>query len=381
MDFTLSETQRLLKQTARELAERELAPRAAELDRTAAFPWGTVRLLGQTGFFGVPLPAAYGGGEAGVLASCLVVEELARGCMSTSSVVAAHFLAAWPIVLAGSAAQKERYLPPLARGEAIAAYAQTEPEAGSDVAALRASARRDGDAYVLNGTKRFITNGSVAGVCVVFAKTDPAAGHRGISAFVVEQGAPGFSVSRLEHKMGQRGVPTAELVFADCRVPADQRLGPEGSGFRLAMQTLDWSRPLIGAQAIGIGQAALDAATAYARQRTTFGKVIAEHQAVRMMLADMVTDLEAARLLDYRAAALIDAGAPRWTLEASISKLFAGEASRRIVNAAVQIHGGYGYVADFAVERYYRDQRVIELYEGTNEIQRLIIARELLGER
>jgi alkylation response protein AidB-like acyl-CoA dehydrogenase len=381
MDFTFTDEQRLLKQTARELADRELAPLAAELDRTGTFPWRTVRLLGETGFFGLPLPAAYGGSDAGALAATLVVEELARGCMATSSIVAAHYLAAWPIAIGGTDEQKRRFLPPVARGDAIAAYAQTEPEAGSDVAAMRATARRDGDAYIIDGTKRFITNGSVAGVCVVFAKTDPAAGHRGISAFVVEQGTPGFSVSRLEHKMGQRAVPTAELLFDNCRVPATNRLGAEGTGFRLAMQTLDWSRPLIGAQAIGLGQAALDAATAYAKQRQTFGKPIAEHQAVRMMLADMLTDLEAMRLLVYRAAALIDAGAARWTLEASISKLFAGEASRRIVNAAVQIHGGYGYVNDFVVERLYRDQRVLELYEGTNEIQRLIIAREHLGER
>lgn len=381
MQFALTDTQRLIKRTAHEIAERELAPYAGEFDRTEEFPWRNVRILAQTGFMGLPFPTEYGGGEAGALSFCLAMEEITWGCTATSAILGCHVLGGWPIVIAGTAEQKDRFLPALARGEMLAAYAQTEPEAGSDVAALRSTARRDGDAYVVNGTKRFITNGGAADVYVLFAKTDVAAGHRGITAFILEKDAPGFSVGRKERKMGQRAAPSAELILSDCRLPAANLLGEEGTGFRLAMRTIDWTRPMVGAQAVGIGQAALDAAVAYARERKTFGKPIAQHQAIRFMLADMVTQLEAARLLVYRAAALIDSGVPRATLEASISKLFAGEASRHIVNWAVQIHGGYGYIADFPVERLYRDQRVIELYEGTNEIQRLIISRELLGDR
>lgn len=378
MDFGFTETQLMIKRTAREVAEKEFAPRAAEIDEKAEFPWENIRVLKELGFLGLILPEKYGGGGADHVSFCAVTEEIARVCLTTATTLDAHFLGIYPLLIAGHEEQKAKYLPRLATGEMLAAFGLTEPEAGSDVAALRTTARLEGDYWTLNGTKRFCTNGGPASFYTIFAKTDPTAGHRGVSTFIVEKGTPGFTIGRLENKLGIRGSATAELIFDNCRLPQDNLLGAPGTGFRTAMTTLDYTRLDIGAQAVGVAQGALDAAIRYAKERTTFGRPIAEHQGIAFMLADMATELDAARLLVYRSAAMIDQGAARWTLESAMAKLFAGEMAHRVVHKALQIHGGYGYIKEYPVERFYRDQRITEIYEGTSEIQRMVIARELL---
>ncbi|MCC6187527.1 MAG: acyl-CoA dehydrogenase family protein [Anaerolineales bacterium] len=385
MQFGLNDEQLAAKEAARRLAQDRFAPRAAEIDASAEFPWDNVRLLREAGFLGMAFPEEYGGGGADHVSHVAVKEEIARACLSTCTIMAAQYLGSLPLMLAGTPQQKARFLPPLAAGERLAAFGLTEAGAGSDASAMRTSARRDGDSYVLTGVKCFVTNGGAADFYTVFAKTDPQAGTRGISAFMVEKGTPGFSFGKSENKLGIRASATRELVFDECRVPVENRLGAEGSGYKLALRTLDHTRPGVGAEAVGVAQAAFDAALRYASERSVFGSPLAEKQVIAFMLADMATQLEAARLLVYRVAALIDAGATTFTLAAAQAKLFASEMAHHVVDKALQIHGGYGYMKEFPLERYYRDQRITEIYEGTSEIQRLVIAAQLLrngsGER
>jgi alkylation response protein AidB-like acyl-CoA dehydrogenase len=378
--YRLTEDQGLLREAVRVLADERVAPRAAEIDRTAEFPEDLRQLLAAQDILALPFPEEYGGLGGDLLTVCLAVEQLSRACATTGLILAAHELGALPIVLAGNAEQRTRWIPRLASGEWLICFALTEAEAGSDVAAARTRAIRDGDAYRITGSKRFITHGSVADLVTVFAVTDPEAPrHRRLSCFVLEVPAPGFSVTRLEHKMGLRGSPTAELAFDDVRVPAANRIGEEGDGFGIAMRTFERSRPAIAAQAVGIAQGALEAATAYAADRRQFGQRIGDLQMVSAMLADMDAATESARQVLYKACAEIEAGsadAGRWS---AMCKLVAGDAAMRVTTDAVQVLGGYGYIDDFPVERMMRDAKITQIYEGTQQIQRLVIARALLG--
>ncbi len=378
-DLLLSEPELILQRTVRDFAEREVAPRAGQIDETAEFPWENIKGLAKLGLFGLTIDPAYGGTGGGFRETAIVIEELARACAATAVIYAAHLsLATQTILRFGNEAQKRHFVPPLARGEKIGAFALTEPGAGSDAAALATTATREGKHYKLNGSKLFITNGDVADTLVVFATRDRSLRTRGIDCYVVEKGMPGFSARRMEGKMGMRASSTAELVFQDCVVPAENRLGDEeGKGFYSAMQILDASRIGIAAQSIGIGQACLEAAARYAQHRQAFGHPIAEFQAIQWMLADMATEIDAARLLTLRAAILKDRGLPHGT-ESAMAKLFASEAANHAASKAVQIYGGYGYFKESQVERYYRDAKVTEIYEGTNEVQHLIIARSVL---
>ncbi|WP_376795072.1 acyl-CoA dehydrogenase [Thermogemmatispora sp.] len=363
----------------REIASERVAPRAAEIDRTGEFPWDMKELLAQQDIYAMPFPVEYGGLGSTKLAVVRAIEELSRCCATTGLLLAVQQLGAMPILLAGSEEQKRKYLPPLARGEWLAAFGLTEADSGSDAAAMRTVAVRKGDRYILNGSKRFITNGGLAQVNTVFALTDPQAGTRGISAFIVERDFPGFAVGRIEDKMGIKGSQTAELIFNDCEVPAENLIGREGDGFRIAMRTLDRTRPGIGAQAVGIAQGALDLALSYARQRVQFGRPIAENQGIQFMLADMATKIEAARLLVYNVAEMIDRGEERFTMYSSMAKMFASDIAMEVTSDAIQILGGYGYMKEYPAERMLRDAKITQIYEGTNQIQRLVIARELLA--
>ena len=368
-----------LRAVVRELAVERIAPRAAEIDEKAEFPHDLKELLAQQDLLGTCFEERHGGTNLDTIAQTILVEEIARADATTSLIPIVQKLGALPIILAGSDEQKDRYFPRLASGEWLVAFALTEAAAGSDVASNRMRAARDGDDYVLNGSKRFITHGSVANLLTVFALTDAAAGGRkGMSAFIVETDSPGFAAPRVEHKMGIRGSPTAELTFDDVRVPAANRIGDEGEGFRIAMETLDRSRLGIAAQAVGIAQGAVDASVSYAADRQQFGKSITEFQGIQFMLADMASQTEAARQLTYAAAAQVDARArdlPYWT---SSAKLIAGDTAMRVTTDAVQVLGGYGYITEYPVERMMRDAKITQLYEGTQQIQRLIVARQLL---
>ena len=380
--YGLNEEEQVMFDLVREFAEKEVAPRAAEIDRTGQFPWDLKEQMANLDILAMPFPTEYAGIGASDLLVVMAIEEIARCCASTSLILAAHHLAATPIMLFGNEKQKQKYLPPLAKGQWLAAYALTEPEAGSDAGGMRASAVRKGETYLLNGTKHFITCGGLAQVNVVFARTDSQPGTRGISAFFVEKDSPGFSVGKVEHKMGIRGSQTTELVFTDCEVPAENLLGREGEGFKIAMATLDRTRPNIAAQALGIAQGAFDFAVEYVKTRTQFGKAIADQQGIQFMIAEMVTDLEAARLMTYRAATLIDRSRTQpdlhFSQESAMAKMFATEAAVRIVDKALQLLGGYGYMTEYPLERMYRDVRITPIYEGTNQIQRTVIAREAL---
>ena len=380
--YRLTEEQALLRDTVRTIADERVAPRAAEIDRTGEFPDDLRRLLADQDILALPFPEEYGGLGGDLLTVCLAIEQLSRACATTGLIVAVQELASLPLLLAGTDEQKARFLPRLASGEQLIAFALTEAEAGSDVAAIRTTATRDGDDYVLNGSKRFISHGSVADLLTVFAVSDgdPDGPRRErLSCFVLELPTPGFAVTRIEHKMGMRGSPTAELAFDDVRVPAANRIGDEGEGFGLAMRTFDRSRPGIAAQAVGIAQGALEVATAYARDRKQFGKRIGDLQMVGAMLADMDAATEAARQLLYKACAEIDAGAPDASRWSAMCKLVAGDAAMRVTTDAVQVLGGYGYIDEFPVERMMRDAKLTQLYEGTQQIQRLVVARALLG--
>jgi alkylation response protein AidB-like acyl-CoA dehydrogenase len=382
--YRLTEEQALLRDTVRTIADERVAPRAAEIDRTSEFPEDLRRLLAAQDILGLPFPEEYGGLGGDLLSVCLAIEQLSRACATTGLIVAVHELASLPLLLAGTDEQKARFVPKLASGEQLIAFALTEAEAGSDVAAIRTTATRDGDDYVINGAKRFISHGSVADLITVFAVTDAdedadSPRRDRLSCFIIELPTPGFAVTRIEHKMGMRGSPTAELAFDGVRIPASNRIGDEGAGFGLAMRTFDRSRPGIAAQAIGIAQGALEVATAYARDRKQFGKRIGDLQMVGAMLADMDATTEAARQLLYKACAEIDAGsadASRWS---AMCKLVAGDAAMRVTTDAVQVLGGYGYIDEFPVERMMRDAKLTQLYEGTQQIQRLVVARALLG--
>ncbi len=368
-----------LRAMVRELADERIAPRAAEIDEKAEFPEDLRQLLAQQDLLGTCFEERHGGTNLDTIGQSILVEEIARADATTSLIPIVQKLGALPIILSGTDEQKDRYFPRLASGEWLIAFGLTEAAAGSDVASNRMRAVRDGDEYVLNGSKRFITHGSVANVLTVFAITDAEAGGRkGMSAFIVEADAPGFAAPRVEHKMGIRGSPTAELTFDDARVPAGNRLGEEGEGFKIAMATLDRSRLGIAAQAVGIAQGAIDAAVTYAADRQQFGQRVADFQGIQWMLADMASQAEAARQLTYAAAARVDANAadlPYWT---SSAKLVAGDMAMRVTTDAVQVLGGYGYITEYPVERMMRDAKITQLYEGTQQIQRLIIARQLL---
>ena len=380
----LSDEQTALRDAVRELAHERIAPRAADIDASGEFPWDVVELLAQYDVLALPFPAEHGGLGGEMLPVLLAIEELSRVCATSGLILAVQELGSLPLLHGGTEEQKERWVPDLAAGKVLAAFALTESEAGSDAAALRTRAEQDGDEWVLNGEKRFISQGNVAGLVAVFAQTetgpDAIRRKRHLTCFYVEKDTPGFSAPRIEHKMGIRGSPTAELAFHNARVPDANRVGDVGTGWKLAMKTFERSRPGIAAQAVGIAQGATDVATAYARERQQFGRPIGEHQMVAAMLADMATRTEAARQLLWGAAERIAAGdraAARW---AAMCKLFAGDVAMEVTTDAVQVLGGYGYIAEYPVERMMRDAKITQLYEGTQQIQRLIIARDLLAE-
>ncbi|MGQ3045224.1 MAG: acyl-CoA dehydrogenase [Niveispirillum sp.] len=373
----LTEEQTMIRDMARQFARERLAPGAAERDRDSRFPAEELREMGELGLLGMVVPEEWGGAGADAVSYALAIEEIAAGDGAISTIMSVHnSVGCAPILKFGNTEQKERYLRPMAAGRMLGAFCLTEPQAGSDASALKTRAVKDGDHYVLNGAKQFITNGQNAGVALVFAVTDPAAGKKGISAFLVPTDNPGYKVARLEHKLGQRSSDTAQILLEDARVPASAMLGNPGEGYRIALANLEGGRIGIAAQAVGMAQAAFEAARDYARDRTSMGVPIIDHQAVSFRLADMATRIEAARQLVLHAASLRGAGQP-CLKEASMAKLFASEMAERVCSDAIQTFGGYGYVEDFPVERIYRDVRVCQIYEGTSDIQRLVIARNL----
>ena len=379
MDFSLSDDQRLIRDTVRQFMDAEVRPTIRTRDREEKFARDELRKLGEMGFCGMLVPEDWGGSDAGTISYVLMLEEVARVDASMAVALSVtNSLAAYPIYKYGSEVQRRKYLPRLAKGEILGAFCLTEPQAGSDSAAIAATAVRRGNSYLLNGTKSWATNGGEAGLYLIFAKSDPSAGARGVTAFLVEPSFPGFHVARYEDKMGLRTSRSAELALTDCEVPTENRLGDEGAGLKIALELLDSGRVGIAAQAVGIAQGALEASAAYAKQRRAFGKTIGEFQAVQWMLADMQTEIEAARGLVHNAAWMRDQGAAKLGPAASRAKLYASEMVNRVVYKAVQIHGSLGYSRECDVERMYRDARVISIYEGTSEIQRLIISRDLL---
>ncbi|MEK6665038.1 MAG: acyl-CoA dehydrogenase family protein [candidate division NC10 bacterium] len=379
--YYLTDEQRAVRDLVREIAREKIAPVAAYYDETESYPEEIMKLLAQQGLMGIWVPEAYGGTNMGALAVSLVAEELAWACAATATNWGATPLGGYPIVLAGTEEQKRRYLPRLAGGEILAAYSLSEPGAGSDAAALQTTAVRKGDRYILNGTKLWCSNGSNAGVITLFATVDRSKGAKGITAFLVEPGFPGFAVGKKEKKMGIRASPTVAFHLQDCEVPAENRLGAEGEGFKIAMRTLDFTRPMTGATAVGVAQAALDAAIGYAKERKQFNQPIAAFQGIQFMLADMAMQVHGARLMVHHVASLVDRGAPATILEASMAKCFAADAAMHVATDAVQIFGGVGYTREFPVERYMRDAKIMQIYEGTNQIQRMVIAQQLLGLR
>ena len=382
MDFMLSDEQQMVRDMCRKFADNELAPKAAEYDRTHEFPWEPVKKLGEMGMLGVVYPEEYNGAGMDYVCYAIAVEEISRGCASNGVIVSAHnSLCLSPIYYFGTEQQKKKYLSKLTTGEWIGCFGITEPGAGSDAAGTKTTAELKNGKWVLNGTKNFITNGGVAHVAVVMAVTEKGVGHKGLSMFIVEKGTPGFSVGKVEDKLGICASSTTELVFDNCEIPEANILGKKGEGFAIAMHTLDGGRVGIAAQAVGIAQAALDAAAKYAKERVQFNQPIAKLQAIQWMIADMATEIDAARLLTYRAAQLIGTGDRRkYSRYAAMAKLFASEASHRVTHKAIQVFGGYGYIKEYPVERHYRDSRITELYEGTSEIQRLVISSNVLND-
>jgi alkylation response protein AidB-like acyl-CoA dehydrogenase len=378
MAVQLTSEENMLIEMVRDLVRDKVAPRAAEVDATGEFPWDIKELLAQQDILAMPFPEEYGGLGSSEVTILMVIEELAKACTTTSLILCVQQLGAVPIMLAGTDEQKRRWIPKLASGEWLALFGLTEPGSGSDAGAMRTRAVRQGDRYVLNGLKHFITNAGLAHVNTIFAVTDPEQDVHGISAFVVEDGTPGFHLGKVENKMGIRGSQTGELVFEDCAIPVENLLGAEGEGFKIALATLDRTRPGIAAQAVGIAQGALDFATQYAKQRVQFGKPIAENQGIQFMLADMEIETEAARRLVYHAGELVDQNAPDFGRYSAIAKTFASDAAIKVTNDAIQVLGGYGYMKEFPVERMMRDAKITQIYEGTNQIQRLVIARALL---
>lgn len=378
MDYLLSEEQRELQKLTRDIAQNTVAPKAEYYDRHDEFPWDVVKIFAQADLFRVFVPEEYDGLGMGIFELCIVAEELSKACAGIALALLGTALGIEPILIAGTDEQKKRFLPRVAAGEALAAFALTEAEAGSDPSAIRTRARRDGDHYVINGTKQWITNGGEAEIYVVIASTDPTRGARGLSALVVEKGTPGFEFGKKEDKLGIRASATRELIFADCRVPAENLLGKEGTGFIVAMRTFDRTRPGVAAQAVGIAQGALELALAYAKERRQFGQPISSFQGLQFMLADMATKTEAARALTYAAARMIDAGARDVSRYSSACKTFASDVAVEVAADALQIFGGYGYMREYPIEKYFRDAKITQLYEGTNQIQRQVIALDLI---
>jgi butyryl-CoA dehydrogenase len=373
----LSEAQTMIRDAAREFARERLAPNAADWDRTAEYPREAISEMGRLGFMGMLVPEEWGGSGADHVAYALALEEIAAGDGSCSTIMSVHnSVGCMPIHKFGTTEQKEKFLRPLAKGEMLAAFCLTEPQAGSDASAIKTRAKRDGNHWVLNGTKQFITSGRNADLAIVFAVTDPAAGKKGISAFIVPTKTSGWTVARVEHKLGQKASDTCQIVLDNLRLTPDHMLGQEGEGYRVALANLEGGRIGIAAQSVGMARAAYEAALIYAKERESFGKKIIEHQVVAFRLADMATQIEAARLLVLNAAELRDAGQP-CLMQAAMAKLFASEMAERVCSDAIQIHGGYGYLNDFPVERIYRDVRVCQIYEGTSDIQRMVISRAL----
>ncbi|MBW2037792.1 MAG: acyl-CoA dehydrogenase [Deltaproteobacteria bacterium] len=381
MSFQLTDEQVMIQTMARDFARNVLLPTAMERDRTEEFPAENLKKMGELGLMGMMVPPEYGGAGTDTVSYVLALQEIARACASTAVVMSVHnSIVCETINRFGTEEQKQKYLKPLAAGKIIGAFGMTEPHAGSDAVSQSTSAERDGDYYILNGTKRFTTSGQNAGIIIVTAKTDRTKRHKGISGFIIQKPMEGFSVGKREKKMGLRASDTTDLIFDNCRVPAENLLGEEGDGFKIAMTALDGGRIGIAAQSVGVAQAALDAAISYAKEREQFGRPISKFQGLRWMLADMATEVEAARQLTFAAAAKKDRG-ENYTLQASMAKLFASEMVNRVTARALQIHGGYGYTKEYPVERFYRDARVFTIYEGTSEIQRVVIAKYLLGDR
>ncbi|WP_252314678.1 acyl-CoA dehydrogenase [Sinobaca sp. H24] len=380
MDFGLTEEQQMIRKMVRDFANKEVAPTAEERDEEERFDRSIFNKMAELGLTGIPWPEQYGGIGGDYVSYVIAVEELSRVCASTGVTLSAHLsLAGWPVYTYGTEEQKQKYLTAMASGEMMGAYGLTEPGSGSDAAAMKTTARKENGEYVLNGSKIFITNGGEADVYIVFAVTDSALKHKGVSAFIVEKNFPGFSVGKKEKKLGIRSSPTTEIIFEDCRVPEENLLGSEGQGFAIAMKTLDGGRNGIAAQAVGIAQGALDAAVDYAKERKQFGKPIASMQGISFKLADMAVKVEASRLLTYQAAWNESAGIA-YGKESAMSKLFAGDSAMDVTIEAVQVFGGYGYTKDYPVERYMRDAKITQIYEGTNEVQRLVIGKMLLSD-
>ena len=381
MNFKLSEEHQMIREACRKFVDKDLKPKAAYYDKTHEFPWEPIKKLGEMGIMGVVYPEKYNGAGMDYVSYAVAVEEVSRGCASTGVTVSAHnSLCLSPIYYFGTESQKEYYLSRLCTGEWLGCFGITEAEAGSDAAGTRTKAERKGNKWILNGTKTFITNGGVADVAVVMAMTDKTLGNKGLSMFIVEKGTPGFAVGKVEEKLGICASSTTELVFTDCEIPEENLLGKEGQGFKIAMHTLDGGRVGIAAQALGIARAALEDATAYTKERSQFNKTLSQFQAIQWMLADMATEIEAARLLTYQAAKMMNTqNRQKYSMYAAMAKLFASEMCTRATHKALQIHGGYGYVKEFPLERYYRDARITEIYEGTSEVQRMVIAANILN--
>lgn len=378
MNFDLTNDQKMLQDQVKKFADSVLAPVAPDIDKSAEFPWDNIKKMAKLGLLGIIIPEEYGGAGFDYISLAIAIEEISRACASTGVIVAVNnSLVGYPIMQFGSEEQKKKYLPLLCNAEKLGAFGLTEPNAGSDVAAMESTARLDGDTYILNGTKRFITNAGEAGIYVVFAYTNKELKHKGISTFIVERDIPGFSLGKHEDLMGIRATANCELIFEDVRIPKESLLGKEGEGFKICMNTLDVSRIDIGAQAVGIAQSALDEAVRYSKERKAFGQPICNFQMVQSMLAEMATEIQAARMLVYFAGHCKNKGMTRFSLESAMAKYYGASMAVDVARKAVQIHGGYGYTKDYPIERIYRDAKILELYEGTSEIQKIVIAREL----
>lgn len=377
--YDLNEEQKMFRDSIRDFAKNVVEPRAMEIDESGEFPWDMVEKLRENDILGLPFAEEHGGQGADLLTLCIATEELAKVCVNTSLILGCQELGSTPIKLAATEEQKKKYLPPLASGEKLAAFGLTEPEAGSDAAAMKSRAVRKGDKYILNGQKCFITNGGVASTFSVFAMTEPDKGVRGISAFIVEKGFPGFTVGKHENKMGIRGSSTTELIFEDCEIPAENLLGKEGKGFNLAMMTLDRTRSSIGAQGLGVAAGALEYAIGYMKERVQFGRPIAALQGLQFMVADLAMQVEAARSLVYRAACAVDSQEPGFSALSAMAKCFATDTAMKVTTDCVQLMGGYGYMKEYPMERMMRDAKITQIYEGTNQVQRVVISRALLG--
>ncbi|MCM8795271.1 MAG: acyl-CoA dehydrogenase family protein [Candidatus Omnitrophica bacterium] len=380
MDYLLTDEQKMVKELAHKISEEKIRPVAAKYDQTEEYPWDVIKVIADADLFGIFIPEEFGGMGVSIMNLCLATEEFSRACAGIAVCYAASALGTIPIILFGSDKQKKRYLPDLSKGKKLAAFAVTEPEAGSDASAIKTTARKEGNYYVLNGLKHFITNGGDAEVYVVIAMTDKSKGARGASAFILEKGMPGFSFGKKEEKLGIRASSTRELIFTDCRVPEENLLGREGMGFIITMKTFDMSRPGVAAQALGIAQGALELAVKYAKQRHQFDRPISSFQGIQWMLADMATEIEAARALVYATARMIDAGIKDIAKESAMAKMYASDVAMRVAVDALQIFGGYGYMRDYPIEKYLRDAKITQIYEGTNQIQRNIIALHLIKE-